>query len=222
MSYSHQLAGCCAFRRAQHTNRTCWLYPLSSQGKAPMRNHCPPSAAARNSASWRACGNSANWRAARRRSIASPQWPGQTAARLRRRRKSQRRSSPRYARSRLTARFEPVGGGAMYCLRITLDSDEPLAGLDVTISEWRGIEFNTRVVGVVVPPPGESALRAYCYDSQGTRAGLRPHESIRWKIDLPEKYPDKLRLELTCHDDGGESWDVVIDAPVQRSGCLAP
>lgn len=73
-------------------------------------------------------------------------------------------------RPHLTGKIEGVGKQRR--LRITLESDEPLAGLDVVMSEWRfsgdrhqggwDVEFNPRVYGVVVPVPGQPALHAFC------------------------------------------------------------
>lgn len=118
-------------------------------------------------------------------------------------------------RPRLTGRFFTFGGG-QYGLRITLDSDEPLAGLDVTISEdGRGIEFNPRIYGVVPPRPGELAFRAFSYEITGEPAGLKPHASIMWAASVPEQHPQHVRLDVACHGAGGERWDVVVDADVE-------
>lgn len=80
-------------------------------------------------------------------------------------------------RPRLTGMFFALGGGnaKQYGLRITLDSDEPLAGLDVTIRDGQGIEFKPRVYGVVAPRPGALALQAFSCDIAGEPVGLKPH-----------------------------------------------
>jgi hypothetical protein len=120
-------------------------------------------------------------------------------------------------RPRLTGMFFVSGVNAkQYGLRITLDSDEPLAGLDVTISEeGQGIEFNPRTYGVVSPHPNELALRAFSHDIIGGPAGLKPHSSVTWAASVPEKHPEHVRLDVACHGAGGERWDVVVDADVE-------
>ncbi len=119
-------------------------------------------------------------------------------------------------RPRLTATFEALYGGHQYRLRITLDTEEPLAGLDVTIAEWHGIEFNPRTVGVVMPPPGDRALQAFCWDPHTNEpAGLRPHKSVTWAADVGAKPPAQLQLDVTCHGATGEQWDLVVSADVQ-------
>jgi hypothetical protein len=112
-------------------------------------------------------------------------------------------------------------------LQITLNSEEPLAGLDVVMSDWRfgsqqhqrqggwDVEFNPRVVGVVVPPPGEPALRAFCYDPIGHGpAGLNPHQSITWAVSVKEHF-EMLRLDVACHGAAGERWDIVLHAEIE-------
>ena len=127
-------------------------------------------------------------------------------------------------RPRLTGVIE--GDGEHRVLRITLDSDEPLVGLDVVASEWRfygepigqggwDFEFNPRVYGVVVPSPGEPAVRAYCYNPDGGEpAGLEPYHSITWAVNTKDRL-ECVRLEVTCHGARGERWDLVLRADAQ-------
>jgi len=108
------------------------------------------------------------------------------------------------------------GTGAQRILKISLGSEESLAGLDVVIDEWHfyrqpdpregwDCEFNPRVYGVDVPEPGNAALSAFSYNMHGQRAGLKPHGAISWAVSTKKRL-EWMRLDVTCHGDQGERW----------------
>jgi hypothetical protein len=123
----------------------------------------------------------------------------------------------------LTAVLE--GTGPQRILKISLDSEEPLASLDVVIAEWHfyrqpdppggwGFEFNPRVYGVVVPEPGNAALSAFSYDLYGQRAGLKPHGTISWAVNTKKRL-DWVRLDVTFYGDQGERWEQRLTVEAQ-------
>jgi hypothetical protein len=117
------------------------------------------------------------------------------------------------------------GTGPQRVLKISLDSEEPLASIDVLIAEWHfyrqpdppggwDFEFNPRVYGVVVPKPGNAALSAFSYDLHGQRAGLRPHGTISWAINTKKRL-DWVRLDVTCHGTQDERWEQRLTVEAQ-------
>jgi hypothetical protein len=104
-------------------------------------------------------------------------------------------------------------------LVITLDSDEPLSAVELTISSnvIQGIAFDRNVYGVwPLARPGQPALNAFTYGLNNEPAGIQPRASASWAVDIAEEHVDTLQLEATCHGPAGERWDaVLIRAPVQ-------
>ncbi len=124
---------------------------------------------------------------------------------------------------RLTAVLE--GTGPQRVLKISLDSEEPLASLDVVIAEWHfyrqpdppggwDCEFNPRVYGVVVPEPGNAALSAFSYNRHGQGAGLKPHGTISWAVNTKKRLK-WVRLDVTSHGDQGERWEQRLTVEAQ-------
>ena len=120
------------------------------------------------------------------------------------------------------------GRGRQRPLRLTLDSEEALTGVDVEMIEshfygpklsqqhagW-DCEFNPRVYGVVVPRPGEPATHAYSYSPfTGERHGLNPHESISWAVNTKDRL-EWVRLRVLCHGPQGEQWSLVVTVQAQ-------
>ena len=119
-------------------------------------------------------------------------------------------------RPHLVGQVESVNGGKWHRLRITLDQySHPLTGLDVTIRQWQGIAFNRGVQGVIAIGPDKEPLRAFAFDPGGNRTGVKPGDTVMWMVDLAKDYPDRLRLDVACHGEGGDRWDLVLDAEVE-------
>ncbi len=117
-------------------------------------------------------------------------------------------------RPQLSGIVERVGSD-MARLVITLESNEPLAEMQVNIPSGQGVTFDRNVYGVHPVRPGNVALSAFSYDLRGEPAGMKPRDSAIWKVDLASEHVYKVRLEATCHGLAGERWDsVMITAPV--------
>jgi len=127
-------------------------------------------------------------------------------------------------RPRLTVKLD--GTGEKRVLRITLDSNEALAGLDVRLTGhvfyqppgsqggW-DCEFNPRVYGVVVPPPGSPSIHAYSYDPlSGERAGLVPHQTVSWQMNTKKRL-EWVQLSVDCHGTQSEHWNLLIKVEAQ-------
>jgi hypothetical protein len=128
--------------------------------------------------------------------------------------------------ARAVRRAAPADTPTNRILWITLESAEPLAGLDVEIVEshfyktpakqggW-DCEFNPRVYGVVVPRPGTRAALAFSYNAyNGERAGLQQHDSISWAVNTKNRL-EWVRLKVTCQGLNGERWVYVFNVDAQ-------
>src|SRR5215813_6269745 len=111
--------------------------------------------------------------------------------------------------------------GSTYRLTVTLESDEPLAAMDVRIpyeagGSLQGVSFAPNISGVYPVSSGQRAYRAFACDPlSGEPSGLRPRDTAIWKVEVDDKRADTLRLEATCRGEAGEMWDaVLIQAPV--------
>jgi hypothetical protein len=102
-------------------------------------------------------------------------------------------------------------------LVVTLESNEPLAAIELTIPVGQGITFRRLDFGGVRPVrPGSAVLAAFSYDIGGGPIGMRPRDSMSWSVDLAQEHVNTLRLEASCHGTNGEQWDsVMIAAPVE-------
>jgi hypothetical protein len=107
-------------------------------------------------------------------------------------------------------------------LRVTLVSDEPLSGMEVTIPYERGnsiqgVSFKLNIYGTPAPQPGKRTCSGFAYDPySGQRSGVRPRESVTWAVDLDDKHQDVIRIEATCYGEHGEIWpSVLIEARVE-------
>lgn len=111
--------------------------------------------------------------------------------------------------------------GSTYRLTVTLESDEPLAAMDVRIpyeagGSLQGVSFALNIHGVYPVSPGQRAYRGFACDLlSGEPSGLQPRDTAIWKVEVENKRADTLRLEATCRGEAGEVWDtVLIQAPV--------
>ena len=127
---------------------------------------------------------------------------------------------------RLTAKIE--GRGLWRTLTITLGSQEPLTGIDVTITSSAStpdedaaiiisrddeVNFQFSRPGVCPPPLGEPALRAYSYGPDtGHRADLNPHQPMTWSINATYQL-EQVSLHVTCHQ-GRETWTIALNITV--------
>jgi len=101
-------------------------------------------------------------------------------------------------------------------LVVTLESNEPLTAMEVNIPPSQGVTFDRNVYGVYPVKPGNVALSAFSYNSNGEPTGMQPRGSMTWKVDLTEGHVNTLRLEANCHGSAGEQWNsVMIAAPVE-------
>src|ERR1035438_3678266 len=119
-------------------------------------------------------------------------------------------------RPRLSGKVERLATG-LCRLVVTLESDEPLTAMQVTIPHGQGVTFDRNVYGVWPgASPGQVALTAFTYDVAGNPAGLKPRGVASWKVDVAEEHEDTLQLEATCRGLADEQWDsVLIKAPVE-------
>jgi hypothetical protein len=110
----------------------------------------------------------------------------------------------------------PPGAGSAGdgTLKVTLESDEPLGGLEVAIEPGCGVSFSKHAHGAREAPKGEPALTGFAYDHDGNHAGVRAHDSMSWAVEILEDRKAR-RLDAVCHGAGGEKWSVVVDAPVK-------
>src|SRR5215469_11508084 len=113
-------------------------------------------------------------------------------------------------RPRLSGRIERLGSGA-HRLVVTLESDEPIGGLQVAISPAQGASFDPNVFGVWPPAkPGEPALTALAYDaSSNAPASLAPGQSAYWKIVLAAAHASPIKLEADASGISGERWQSI-------------
>jgi hypothetical protein len=118
----------------------------------------------------------------------------------------------RERRPRLSGRIEKIGHSPdTYQLRVTLDSDEPLAGLDIEMEWTQGFAFQVGDFGIYPSAPREVALRAYAYRSpENEPAGIRPRGSVTWLLAPVGSNLGSVRLEATCYGEDGEQWDRVF------------
>jgi hypothetical protein len=88
-----------------------------------------------------------------------------------------------------------------YMLQVSLDSDEPLAGLDIRIPAGQSVAFrqDDPNSGVVPAEPGEVALRASAPSISGGSPVIPPRHWVRWPVDLQRTDLPPVRLEATCH-----------------------
>jgi hypothetical protein len=102
-------------------------------------------------------------------------------------------------------------------LKITLETDEPLSGVEVEIAPHQGVAFRF-VYGVVPIRPGEIALAAFVYSHYTGEPGpMQPHDSETWAIEIRPEHSDVLRVDATCHGHEGELWEsVLITATMPR------
>jgi hypothetical protein len=100
---------------------------------------------------------------------------------------------------------------------VTLDSAEPLAGLEVTIEPGCGVSFSKHVHGVRPVPKGEPALGGFAYDHDGNPSGVKAHDSMTWAVEIQDNRKSVVRLDATCRGTDGARWAVVIEAPVKAS-----
>ena len=106
--------------------------------------------------------------------------------------------------------------GSTYRLTVTLESDEPLAAMDVRIpyeagGSLQGVSFAVNIYGVYPVSPGQRAYRASACDPlTGEPSGLQPRDTAIWKVEVDDNRADTLRLEATCRGEAGEVWDAVL------------
>lgn len=126
-------------------------------------------------------------------------------------------------RPRLSGKVERVvtrSRGVVFRLKVTLESDEPLTAMELTIPAGQNVVFKCDTPGVDVPGP-DGTCSAFSYQTMGKDpkyqpAGIRPREPMTWEVELSRGHMKMLRVEATCHDLNGESWDsVLITAPVE-------
>jgi len=115
-------------------------------------------------------------------------------------------------RPRLSGKIEKIGiSPDTYQLRVTLDSDEPLSGLDVEMEWTQGFAFQKGGFGIHPSDPGEVALRAFAHNrSDNKPAGIMPRKSMSWPVALVGANAGPARLEATCYGEHGERWDRVF------------
>lgn len=119
-------------------------------------------------------------------------------------------------RPQLTGIVKRLTGGSRE-LVITLESDEALTRVDLSITRDHGICFIKGAKGVRAPDPGEAAaLRAFAYDASGEPAGLQPRQSATWPVMVADKAARTLLVEAECQGEHGRHWrSVAVKAPVQ-------
>jgi hypothetical protein len=101
---------------------------------------------------------------------------------------------------RFEAEIEAVSGG-WFRLWLRLTSSEALTSLEVDADESSGITFTSGQQGV--DPSGSSPLRATAM------TGLVPDAREAWRISLPAKRPEQMRL-LVRAQAGDDRWDVPV------------
>ena len=95
-------------------------------------------------------------------------------------------------------------------LVVKLESDEPLARVDIMIAPNQAVAFNRNAPGVVPVRPGEVALAAFTYDrDSGAPAGIQPQDSAIWAVELPEIREQVVWIEASCRGPAGELWESV-------------
>jgi hypothetical protein len=126
-------------------------------------------------------------------------------------------------RPRLSGKVERVvtrSRGAVFRLKVTLESDEPLTAMELTIPAGQNVAFKCDTPGVDMPGP-DGICSAFSYQTMGKdpkyqSAGIRPREPMIWEVELRRGHVKLLRVEATCHGLNGERWgSVLITAPVK-------
>lgn len=123
----------------------------------------------------------------------------------------------RETRPRLSGRVARLMGGSRQLI-IALETDEPLASVDVWIPPDQGPCFITGAAGVRDPGEGEPVtFRAYAYDAvTGQPSGLQPRQQVAWPLKTPPaRALPVLRIEADCTGAHGQRWPhVLIEAEV--------
>jgi hypothetical protein len=122
-------------------------------------------------------------------------------------------------RPKLNGRVERVvtrSKGPITQLVVTLESNEPLAALELNIPAGQNVTFDRDVHGVHPVEPGDLALSAFSYSPSGESAGIQPRDSMIWKVNFARGHRNTIRLEATRHGLAGERWDsIMIAAPIE-------
>jgi hypothetical protein len=113
-------------------------------------------------------------------------------------------------------RFVTRTRGPVTELKVTLESNEPLAAMELDILAGQGVTFGRDVHGVHAVEPGDVALRGFSYGPGGEPAGMQPRRSMTWEVNLSKGHVVTLQMEATCHGLAGERWaSVMIAAPIE-------
>jgi hypothetical protein len=107
------------------------------------------------------------------------------------------------------------GQSARGILTLTLESEEPLAGVTLRMESGAGVSFPV-IYGAVPPKPGAVTLAGFVYDHySGEPSGMKPHDSETWAVDVQADRKPRMRLDLTCFAKDGEHWPVVVEAEIK-------
>ncbi len=118
-------------------------------------------------------------------------------------------------RPKFTGEVRRHSFGAGSDLWLALLSDEPLADVMVWIASERGglsqgVSFSLRGKGV------RSVEYADAHDPlSGDPLGLKPGESVAWRVDVSDRHSDPLRLQITCRAGDGTQWIVPVSVDVR-------
>ena len=125
---------------------------------------------------------------------------------------------------RITTRDE----GQVARLVVTLDSNEPLESMLVTIPSDQGVYFDVYQPGVLAIAPrkidSNNPVRLdSTVSTRGQERGISrqrkvwPGEPLSWRVNGLRGHVETLRVEVTCHGLKGETWGLVmINAPVEQ------
>jgi hypothetical protein len=119
-------------------------------------------------------------------------------------------------RPRLSGRIEHASGG--YELWVTLQSDERLESVELSISRGQGVSFVPNADGVDTPPGADAAWCASSYLGDSPD-GMEPRESMTWPVEVKRGLNDRtVQIEATCYGAHGEMWEsVLVEAPIEPS-----
>jgi hypothetical protein len=95
-----------------------------------------------------------------------------------------------------------------------VDAEFGVDVLEVAIAPECGVSFSEDVRGVDKGSIGDPAFSGFAYNRDGSPAGMRPHDSMTWAVEVDGSPKSRVRLDVACHGPDGEKWDVVIEAPV--------
>lgn len=116
----------------------------------------------------------------------------------------------RASRPELSGEVRLLPGGRRE-LRITLDSDEPLTGMDIWISHGQNVWFHGQP-GVHPPAEGETVpYRAFAYAPDGRPGGLQPRQALTWPLLTARgRIPSQVKVEADCRGERGRRWNSVF------------